>query len=156
MKFGFLTRKRCKSSVCTDLLKVLIVALLSSKDKRRSRRSQESTQMFLSCFISRNSLIACWMCSRPPIFFLESPDFWRHVRLMAKYHLCEIFLNSVEKPGRAAVWKLLHKLILWSNFEVAARPGFSKEFKNILHRWYLTINLTCLQKSGDSKKIGED
>ena len=74
---------------------------------------------------------------------------------MAKYRLCVIFLNSFAKPGRAAVWKLPHKLILWSNFEVAARPGFAKEFKNISHKLYLVIILTCLRESGDSKKIGE-
>ena len=74
---------------------------------------------------------------------------------MTKYFLCEIFLDSVAKSGRAAVWKFLHKLILWSNFEVAARPGFVTEFKNILHKCYLAIILTCLQESGDSKKIGE-
>ena len=38
---------------------------------------------------------------------------------------------------------------------MAARPGFATEFKNISHKCYLVIILTCLQESGDSKKIGE-
>ena len=74
---------------------------------------------------------------------------------MAKYHLCETFLNSVAKPGRAATSKLLHKINLWSNFQSPVRPGFATEFKNISHKCYLVIILTCLRESGDSKKIGE-
>ena len=37
---------------------------------------------------------------------------------------------------------------------MAARPGFATEFKNISQKFYLVIILTCLQKSGDSKKVG--
>ena len=63
-------------------------------------------------------------------------------------------LNSFARPGRAATSKLLHKINLWSNFQTAARPGFTTEFKNISHKCYLAIVLTCLQVLGDSKKLG--
>ena len=59
------------------------------------------------------------------------------------------------ETGCSSTYKLLNKINLWSNFQTAARPGFASEFKNISHKCYLFIVLTCLQESGDSKKIGE-
>ena len=58
------------------------------------------------------------------------------------------------KPARASISKLLHKINLWCNFQTIARPGFATEFKNISHKCYLAIIMTCLQVSGDSKKLG--
>ena len=39
--------------------------------------------------------------------------------------------------------------------QTTARPGFATEFKNISHKCYLAIIITCLQESDDSKKNGE-
>ena len=60
----------------------------------------------------------------------------------------------LKKLGRSTDYTF-GRLVIFSNFEVAARPGFVTEFKNILHKCYLVIILTYLQESGDSKKIGE-
>ena len=49
---------------------------------------------------------------RHTTFFLETPDVLRQCCKMVNEHFCEIFWNSVVKPGRESTSKLLHKSIL--------------------------------------------
>ena len=67
--------------------------------------------------------------------FLKRPSSWYDVFLSILSWCSQIILQFFENPLLLDVWKLLHKWIIWSNFQTSKSNGFSKNCKSIwLHQ----------------------
>ena len=73
-----------------------------------------------------------WFNSRDPQIFRSACSLHIRCGFSWQIHFTKTIFRFIAKPGCSTMSKLLHKWVLWSNFDVLLHPGFAINQKMIL------------------------